>query len=72
MPANVFTVSRIDFALYALSVLVGISIVCINNMPEPTQSPMMLESYMEKVLTRMGSVSAHLARWESLDVRQYR
>jgi hypothetical protein len=61
---------KVDFILYGLNMVLGLGIVLANDLPAPERTASLADSYLEKVLSRMDTVSMQLAHWESLDINQ--
>ncbi|HEY9685691.1 MAG TPA: hypothetical protein V6C52_01815 [Coleofasciculaceae cyanobacterium] len=66
-------ISKIDCALYVVSALLGVAIVVSNyhtSTVDTSQVASGLDRYMEKIITRMDSVSGQLGAWGAIDIRK--
>ena len=62
-------VSKPDMIIYGMAVLLGLGIVVANNVEKPAYQKTAMDTYMEKMLSRMDTVGVKLAEWQAQDTR---
>lgn len=65
-------VNKTDFMLYSVSVALGLAIIFANYYMSVAESQQTggLGSYLERIITRMDTVSGQLSAWGAIDVRK--
>ena len=60
--------TQTDFAFYAVALLLGLTIVLVNNLP--TGSASATKSDLAQILSKMDLATAHLVEWQAQDISQ--
>lgn len=63
-------VSKTDWMLYGVSLLLGAAVVLSNYYIRPDDHIMTADTYMKQILARMDAVSGQLSTWGAVDIRR--